>query len=98
VFDTLEGFVAHRKLLIVVDNCEHLIHACAVLVEHLLRAGPGVRILATSRETLGLPGERVWPVPSLSLPERGASPDVVMGSESARLFLDRARGSGPTWC
>lgn len=91
VFDTLEGFVAHRKLLIVVDNCEHLIHACAVLVEHLLRAGPGVRILATSRETLVLPGERVWPVPSLSLPDQGASPDVVMGSESARLFLDRAR-------
>ena len=91
VFDTLVGFVAPRELLIVVDNCEHLIHACAVLIEHLLTAGPGVRILATSRETLGLPGERVWPVPPLSLPERGASPDVVMGSESARLFLDRAR-------
>lgn len=91
VLDTLEGFVAHRELLIVVDNCEHLIHACAVLVENLLRAGPGVRILGTSRETLGLPGERVWPVPSLSLPEWGASPDVVMGSESARLFLERAR-------
>jgi predicted ATPase/class 3 adenylate cyclase len=91
VFDTLEGFVAHRELLIVVDNCEHLIQACAVLVEHLLRAGPGVRILATSRETLGLPGEQIWRVPSLSLPDQGASPDVVMGSESARLFLERAR-------
>ena len=91
VFDTLEGFVAHRELLLVVDNCEHLIQACAVLVEHLLRAGPGVRILATSRESLGLPGERIWRVPSLSLPDRGASPDVVMGSESARLFLERAR-------
>ena len=91
VFDTLEGFVAHRKLLIVVDNCEHLIHACAVSIEHLLTAGPGVRILATSREILGLPGERVWPVPSLSLPDQGASPDVVMSSESARLFLERAR-------
>jgi len=91
VFDTLEGFVAHRELLIVVDNCEHLIHACAVLVEHLLRAGPSVRILATSRETLGLPGERIWRVPSLSFPDQGASPDVVMGSESARLFLERAQ-------
>ena len=91
VFDTLEGFVAHRELLIVVDNCEHLIQACAVLVEHLLRAGSGVRILATSRETLGLPGEQIWRVPSLSLPDQGASPDVVMGSESARLFLERAR-------
>jgi predicted ATPase/class 3 adenylate cyclase len=91
VFDTLEGFVAHRELLIVVDNCEHLIQACAVLVEHLLRAGPAVRIVATSRESLGLPGERIWRVPSLSLPDQGASPDVVMGSESARLFLERAR-------
>ncbi len=91
VFDTLESFVAHRELLIVVDNCEHLIHACAVLVEHLLRAGPSVRILATSRETLGLPGERIWRVPSLSLPDQGASLDVVMGSESARLFLERAQ-------
>jgi predicted ATPase/Tfp pilus assembly protein PilF len=91
VSDTLEGFVAHRELLIVVDNCEHLIQGCAVLVEHLLRAAPGVRILATSRETLGLPGERIWRVPSLSLPGQGASPDMVMGSESARLFLERAR-------
>ena len=91
VFDTLEGFVAHRELLIVVDNCEHLIQACAVLVEHLLRAGPGVRILATSRESLGLPGERIWRVPSLSLPDQGGSLDVVMASESARLFLERAR-------
>jgi predicted ATPase/class 3 adenylate cyclase len=91
VFDTLEGFVAHRELLIVVDNCEHLIQDCAVLVEHLLRAGPGVRILATSRESLGLPGERIWRVPSLSLPDQGGSLDVVMASESARLFLERAR-------
>jgi predicted ATPase/class 3 adenylate cyclase len=91
VFDTLEGFVAHRELLIMVDNCEHLIQACAVLVEHLLRAGPGVRILATSRESLSLPGEQIWRVPSLSLPDQGASLDVVMASESARLFLERAR-------
>lgn len=91
VLETLDGFVAHREVLIVVDNCEHLIHGCAVLVEHLLRAGPGVRVLATSREALGLSGERIWRVPSLSLPDQGASPDLVMGSESARLFLARAR-------
>ena len=91
VLDSLEGFVADRELLIVVDNCEHLIHGCAVMVEHLLRAGPRVRVLATSRETLRLPGERIWRVPSLSLPDRDASPDAVMGSESARLFLERAR-------
>jgi predicted ATPase len=91
VLDTLKRFVAHRELLIVVDNCEHLIHGCAVLIEQLLGAGPAVRVLATSRETLGLPGEQVWRVPSLSLPDRGASLDVVMGSESIRLFLERAR-------
>ena len=91
VFDTLAGFVADRKLLIVVDNCEHLIDACAVVIEHLLSAGPGVSVLATSREVLGLPGERVWLVPSLSVADQGASPGAIMGSESARLFLERAR-------
>ena len=56
MFDTQEGSLAHRELLIVGDNCEHLIDACAVVVEHLLTAGPGVHVLATSREVLGLPG------------------------------------------
>jgi predicted ATPase/class 3 adenylate cyclase len=89
--DTLDGYLSHRELLIVLDNCEHLINRCAVVTEHLLQAGPGVRVLATSRETLGLPGERVWRVPSLSVPGQGASPDEIVGSESARLFLERAR-------
>jgi predicted ATPase len=91
--DTLEGYVAQRELLIVLDNCEHVINGCAVVTEHLLRAGPGVRVLATSRETLGLPGERIWRVPSLSLPEQGDSSDAIVGSESARLFLERARAA-----
>lgn len=91
VFDTLERVVAHRQMLIVVDNCEHLINGCAVSVEHLLRTGRGVHVLATSREILGLPGEQVWRVPSLSLPDQSASLDIVIGSESVRLFLERAR-------
>ena len=61
-----------RQLLLVLDTCEHLIAACAELVEALLREAPGLRILATSREALGVSGETVYRVPSLSLPERSA--------------------------
>jgi predicted ATPase len=50
-------------LLLVLDNCEHLVEACAGLARRLLQAGPAVRVLATSREVLGVPGEVVWPVP-----------------------------------
>jgi predicted ATPase/DNA-binding SARP family transcriptional activator len=83
----LEG----RALLLVLDNCEHLIEACAVLVEALLRRCPEVRVLATSREPLRIGGELAWRVPSLSLPERrdGALADVV-GAGAARLFAERA--------
>jgi hypothetical protein len=90
VFDTLEGFVAHRELLIVVDNCEHLIQACAVLVEHLLRAGPGVRILATSRESLG--ECRLYP----SLIRAARSTWSWLRSRPACSSSEPGR-SGPTW-
>src|SRR5262249_14576523 len=67
--DTLVGFLPDRSILIVLDNCEHLIDACARLADSLLRACPGLRILATSREALGIAGEVAWRVPSLSLPD-----------------------------
>src|SRR4051812_30915268 len=67
--DALMDKLRNRRLLLVLDTCEHLIGACAGLVELLLREAPGVRILATSREALGVFGESVWRVPSLSLPE-----------------------------
>jgi predicted ATPase/DNA-binding SARP family transcriptional activator len=66
--ERLAGFVADKVLLLVLDNCEHLAAACAELLQRLLRAGPGLRVLATSREVLGIPGEAVWPVPPLTVP------------------------------
>ncbi|MER5642584.1 AAA family ATPase [Kitasatospora sp. NPDC002227] len=76
--EVLAERLAGRRLLIVLDGCEHLVAACAELVEELLRAAPGVRVLATSREALQAAGEHLLPVPPLPLPE------------AARLFTDRA--------
>jgi predicted ATPase/DNA-binding SARP family transcriptional activator len=76
VAERLASFVADKALLVVLDNCEHLVEACAGLVRRLLEAGPGLRVLATSREVLGVPGEVVWPVPPLAVPapaEEGAA-------------------------
>jgi predicted ATPase len=60
--------------MIVLDNCEHLVETCARVVDRLLRECPGVRVLATSREALGVPGERAWLVPPLGVPEEGGGP------------------------
>jgi predicted ATPase len=81
----------------VLDNCEHLLDACAHLVETLLSSCPRLRILATSREALGAAGEANFVVPSLSLPEPQPSiaVDELATSESVRLFLDRARCRHP---
>ena len=67
--DTLAGYLHARQALLVLDNCEHLVGVCAQLAEHLLQACPQLRMLATSREALGIRGEMVWPVPSLQTPE-----------------------------
>ena len=84
-----------RELLLVLDNCEHLVQACAALADALLRACPSLRILATSRETLGIWGETAWRVPSLSLPEQVQSPaiEMVLQSEAGRL-VDMAEARG----
>ncbi len=83
---TLQG----TKTLIILDNCEHLVRACADAVSVLLRTGEHVRILATSREPLGLPGESTWRVPSLSLPDGATSVEEVSACEAIQLFVDRA--------
>ena len=90
----VEYFRAHRVLL-VLDNCEHLINECAKLVERLLRQAETLHVLATSREGLGLPGEIVWRVPSLTLPESSSAqtPDAIANYEAVRLFSDRARAA-----
>jgi non-specific serine/threonine protein kinase len=78
-------------VLLVLENCEHLVSACAALVEQLLRTCSGVRVLATSREGLGVPREVTWRVPSLSLPEDTPGGD----SEATQLFVERARSALP---
>jgi non-specific serine/threonine protein kinase len=78
-----------KRMLLVVDNCEHLVEACARLAERLLESAPELRILATSREALGVAGEAVWAVPALSTAgDEGAS-------EAAALFVDRASLARP---
>src|SRR5215210_3834333 len=97
--DTLAEVLRDRQLLLILDNCEHLIGAAAGLVDKLLDSCPRVRILATSREALGVEGEIRWPVPSLSVPEMGRAPssEELEGYESVRLFVERARGRDPAF-
>src|SRR5829696_1499897 len=85
------------ELLLVLDNCEHLVGACARLAETLLRSCPGLTVLATSREAVGVSGERVFPVLPLSVPEPGLEPDVkgLSGYEAVRLFVERAGVATP---
>jgi predicted ATPase/DNA-binding SARP family transcriptional activator len=88
---TLADYLREKTLLLVPDNCEHIIDASSQLVGTLLQRCPGLRILATSREALGVAGEFVVRVPSLSLPPAGpASRETLQGSEAVRLFVSRA--------
>jgi non-specific serine/threonine protein kinase len=96
---TLLAALRGRSQLVVLDNCEHLVVACADLVDAILRACPGVRILATSREPLAIAGELTWRVPSLSVAPIGAalSPDELSAYEAPRLFVDRANAVEPSF-
>jgi predicted ATPase/DNA-binding SARP family transcriptional activator/DNA-binding CsgD family transcriptional regulator len=96
--DTLAEALGDKELLLVVDNCEHLVEAAARLVDALLDACPHLRVLATSREPLGVGGEILWTVPLLSLPspteagpDGGSTVENIMRCESVELFVDRAR-------
>lgn len=94
VEERLVEALASKSMLLVLDNCEHVLGSCAALAEHLLRAAPGVALLATSREPLRIAGERVVRVPPLGLPVLGPGLDpltAITTSESATLFLERAR-------
>ena len=90
---TLTAGLRSKQLLLVLDNCEHLVEACAQLAEAVLRACAQVRLLATSRELLAVPGERAYRVPSLGLPDASGSldPEAALGSEAVCLFVERAR-------
>jgi predicted ATPase/class 3 adenylate cyclase len=95
---TLAEALKPRTLLLILDNCEHLVGACAQLAETLLRACPNLRILATSREALGIAGEATWRVPSLSLPQphelaQTDSLARITQYEAIRLFIERAEAA-----
>jgi DNA-binding SARP family transcriptional activator len=96
VLDQLVNYLHSKQLLLVLDNCEHLVAACALLAERILSHCPDVQILATSREALNLSGEVAWLVPSLSLPAGKATPslETLMQWEGIRLFVERAQGRG----
>ncbi|MFN8637112.1 MAG: tetratricopeptide repeat protein [Chloroflexota bacterium] len=102
--DTLMEALRDRALLLLLDNCEHLIEAVATLADTLLPACPGLTILATSREPLAIDGEVTYRVPSLTVPESEllrAGPvdpsDLVEQSEALRLFVDRAQIADPSF-
>ncbi|WP_310385313.1 ATP-binding protein [Roseateles sp.] len=88
----LTTWLSNRRMLLVLDNCEHLLDAVAELVQGLLDACPELKIMATSRECLALAGEQVLAVPPLSLPELGGAADfaALQASEAVQLFVDRA--------
>ncbi len=93
---TLMESLSRRRLLLILDNCEHVLPACAALAYALLTACPAVRILATSRETLGVQGEQPWSVPTLSQPETDGPLEQMAEAEAVRLFLARARLRQPS--
>ena len=90
VQDTLVDAVGGRSLLVLIDNCEHVLDACAKLADALLRGCPNLALLATSREPLGLTGERIYRVPSMRTPTDGDDAGAIRASEAVRLFADRA--------
>jgi non-specific serine/threonine protein kinase len=97
VLDGLVDFLYTKKLLLVLDNCEHLVGASAAMVSTLLQACPGLQVLAASREALGIPGECTYVVPPLSLPEpdRDYPPAKLLDYEAIDLFIQRAKSALP---
>src|SRR4029079_6206250 len=88
---TLGDFIGDKRALLILDNCEHVLDATAVLAAELLRACPGLRILATSRQALGVTGEVVIDVPTLSLPDGPDAPlPTLVRSDAVALFVERA--------
>jgi predicted ATPase/class 3 adenylate cyclase len=97
--DMLCDYLHEKEALLILDNCEHLVDACARMVDRLLHAAPKLRILASSREALGIAGEVSYRVPSLELPDVKSLPTVesLNQYEAVRLFIDRAVAALPTF-
>ena len=94
--DAIAAFLRIKNLLLVLDNCEHLLDPVGEVANTLIQQCPGVRMLATSREGLGVDGEQVWPLRSLTV---GTSddPDVLIGFDAIRLFVERAHAVKPAF-
>jgi len=99
VIEALIKHVHDRTLLLVLDNCEHLVHACAELAKQLLQAGAGVKVLASSREHFNIAGETVYTVPPLSVPEPDGriSAETIVQCEAVHLFIERAMAVQPAF-
>jgi predicted ATPase len=95
--ETLAVHLRPKNALLVLDNCEHLVGASASLAEALLGRCPGLKVLATSREALGVGGEALFVMPPLSLPDprRLPAPDALWDYEAVRLFVERAKAVRP---
>lgn len=99
VIDMLCDYLREKRMLILLDNCEHLVDACAQMADRILHAAPHSSILASSREGLGIGGEVTYRVPSLGLPDLGHLPPLESLSqyEAVKLFLDRATAAVPSF-
>ena len=96
--DALIEWLKPRDVLLILDNCEHLVDPCAALAETLLRHSPRLRIVATTREALGVPGEKVWRIPSLALPPASQpqlDPENLRALDAVQLFVERAAAVAP---
>jgi len=94
---SVSDFLRPKDLLLVLDNCEHLLGPVSALAARILGDCPGVRILATSREGLAVGGERVWPLPSLPLPDPTAGITATATNDAVVLFVDRAQAARATF-
>jgi predicted ATPase/class 3 adenylate cyclase len=96
LIEQINDYLRAKRLLLILDNCEHLVDACARLAESLLQACPNIKIFASSREALGVRGETTYRVPSLYLPDPGqVTAEAVLRCESVQLFVDRASAVNP---
>ena len=97
IIETLCANLKRRNLLLILDNCEHLVQACAELANSILRATADVQVLATSRESLRVPGEQTYAVLPLPVPRKGEDLQLLLESAAVRLFLERARQHKPSF-
>lgn len=94
---SVSDYLRVKELLLVLDNCEQLLSPVSVFAEQILRECPAVRILATSREGLGVAGERVWPLRSLPLPDASGAATTTATNDAVMLFAERAEAARATF-